>query len=121
MTRRQDRYKRRFKLLNQFHPVTTIARTTPGTHNPRISAHSVTNRLRETGERHLYTMYILYAAFLFWPSIWSFETIHCLNIIMQRQKRHDVTNYVRVNFLICGFVVCMKNMLFHAYILFYNP
>ena len=47
-----------------------IARTTPGTHNPRISAQTVTNRLREIGEESPYTMYVLYAAFLFWPSIW---------------------------------------------------
>ena len=37
---------------------------------------------------------------------------------MQRQKRHDITNGVKVNFLICGFVGCMKNMLFLAKILF---
>ena len=43
--------------------------------------------------------------------IWSFETIHCLNFNMQRQKRHDVTNDVKVNFLICGFVGRMRNML----------
>ena len=42
-----------------------IARTTPGTHYPRISAQTVTNRLREIGERPPYTMYVLYAAFLF--------------------------------------------------------
>ena len=41
-----------------------IARTTPGTHNPRISAQTVTNRLREIDEIP-YTMYVLYAAFLF--------------------------------------------------------
>ena len=46
-----------------------IARTTPGTHNPRISAQTVTNRLQEIGERFPYTMYVLYAVFLFWPSI----------------------------------------------------
>ena len=46
-----------------------IARTTLGTHHPRISAQTVTNRLREIGERPSYTMYVLYAAFLFWPSI----------------------------------------------------
>ena len=50
--------------------------------------------------------------------IWSFEIIHCLNFNMQRQKRHDVTNDVEVNFRICGFVPCMKNMVFHANILF---
>ena len=50
--------------------------------------------------------------------IWSFETIHCINLNMQCQKRHDVTNDVKVNFLICGFVRCMKNMLFLANILF---
>ena len=53
--------------------------------------------------------------------IWSFETVHCLNFDTQRQKRHDVTNDVKVNFLICRFVGCMKNMLFLADLLFYNP
>ena len=48
-----------------------IVNTTPGTHNPRISAQTVTNRLREIGERPPYTMYVLYAAFLFWPSIFD--------------------------------------------------
>ena len=50
--------------------------------------------------------------------IWYFETIHCLNFDTQRQKCHDVTNDVKVNFLICKFVWCMKNMLFLANILF---
>ena len=50
--------------------------------------------------------------------IWSFETIHCLNFNTQRQKRHDVTSDVKVNFLICGFVGCMKNMLLLANLLF---
>ena len=43
--------KRRFRLLNQIFPVTMIASTTPGTHNPRISAETVTHSLREIGER----------------------------------------------------------------------
>ena len=51
--------------------------------------------------------------------IWSFETIHCLNFNTQRQKRHDVTYDVKVNFLVCGFVGCMKNMLFLANLLFF--
>ena len=42
--------------MNQFRPVTMIASTTPGTHNPRISAQTVTNRLREIGERPPYTI-----------------------------------------------------------------
>ena len=67
MTRRQDPYKHRFKLVNQFRLVTMIASTTPGTHNPRISAQTVTNRWREIDERPPYTMYVLYAAFLFLP------------------------------------------------------
>ena len=46
-----------------------MAWTTQGPHNPRISAPTVTNRLREIGEIPPYTMYVLYAAFLFWPSI----------------------------------------------------
>ena len=37
--------------MNQFRPVAMIARTTPGTHNPRISAQTVTHRLQEIGER----------------------------------------------------------------------
>ena len=61
--------KRRFKLLNQFRLVAMIAGTIPGTYNPGISAQTVTNRLPAIGERPLYTMYVLYAAFLFWPSI----------------------------------------------------
>ena len=55
--------------MNQYRPVTMIARTIPGTHNPRISAQTVTLRLREIGEIPPYTMYVLYAVFLFWPSI----------------------------------------------------
>ena len=51
--------------------------------------------------------------------MWSFETIHCLNFNTQRQKRHDVTNDVKVKFLIYGFVGCMKNMLYLANILFF--
>ena len=56
--------------MNQFCPVTMIARTALGTYNPRNSVQTVTHRLREIGERSPYTMYILYAAFLFWPSIY---------------------------------------------------
>ena len=56
--------------MNRFCPATMIARTTLGTHNSRISAQTVTHRLREIGERPPYTMYVLYAAFLFWPSIY---------------------------------------------------
>ena len=48
--------KRRYKLLNQFRPVTMIASTTAGTHNSSISAQTVTNRLREIGERLPHTM-----------------------------------------------------------------
>ena len=55
--------------MNQFCPATMIARITLGTHNPRISAQTVTHRLREIGERPPSTMFVLYVAFLFWPSI----------------------------------------------------
>ena len=48
-----------------------IASTTPGTHNPRISAQTVTNHLREIGERPPIYNLCFYAAFLFWPSIYS--------------------------------------------------
>ena len=46
--------------MNQFRPVTMIARTTPGTHNPRISAQTVTHRLQEIGERPPYIQCMLY-------------------------------------------------------------
>ena len=62
--------------MNQYRPVTMIARTTPGTHNPRISAQTVTLRLREIGEIPPYTMYVLYTAFLFWPSISIFSQVY---------------------------------------------
>ena len=58
---------------------------------------------------------------LLFMEMWSFETIHRLNFNTQRQKRHDVTNDVIVNFLICRCVGCMKNMLFLANILFNYP
>ena len=60
--------------MNEFCPATMIARTTLGSHNPRISAQTVTYRLREIGEIPPYAMYVLYAAFLFWPSIFSSRT-----------------------------------------------
>ena len=50
--------------------------------------------------------------------MWSFETIHCLNFNVQRRKRHDFTNDVKVNILIYGLVGCMKNMLVLSNILF---
>ena len=50
--------------------------------------------------------------------IWSFEIIHCLNFNTQRQKCHVFTNDAKVKFRICGFVGCMKKMLFLANILF---
>ena len=49
--------------------VTVVAKKTPGTFNQRISTQTVPSRSREIGERPPYTMYVLYAAFLFWPSI----------------------------------------------------
>ena len=60
--------------MNRFRPVTMMTSTTPGTHKPRISAQTVTHRLREICEIPLYTMYVLYAAFHFWPSIYMENT-----------------------------------------------
>ena len=51
--------------MNQFRPVTMISRTTPGTHDPRISVPIVTNRFARIVERPPYTMYVLYATFFF--------------------------------------------------------
>ena len=67
--------------MNQFCPATMIGRTTLGTHNPRISAQTVTHRLREIGERPPYTLYVLYAAFLYWPSI--DERSHSISFLCQ--------------------------------------
>ena len=90
MRRLQDRLKRRFKLLNQFRPVTMIASTAPGTYNLRISAQTVTNRLREIGERPPYKMYVLYAAFLFWPSIWILCNFAQVSFFVQSPRmQHD--------------------------------
>ena len=50
--------------------------------------------------------------------MWSFETIHCLNFNTQNQKRNDVTNDVKINFLICGLVGCLKNMIVLSNIFF---
>ena len=66
--------------MNQFCPSTMIARKTIRAHNPRISAKTVTHRLREIGERPLYTMYVLYSAFLFWPSIFK-DFLHWIAIV----------------------------------------
>ena len=57
--------------MNQFRLVTMIVGTTTGTHNLRITAQTATHCLREIGERPPYTMYGLYAAFRFWPSIYK--------------------------------------------------
>ena len=51
--------------------------------------------------------------------IWSFETKHCLKFNTQSQKHYDITDEVKVNFLICGFAGSMKNMLCLANILFF--
>ena len=46
--------------MNQFCSVTMIARTTPGSHNPRNSAQTVTNRLREIVEKKTHTQCMFY-------------------------------------------------------------
>ena len=65
-----------------------IARIAPGTHNPRISAETVPNRLREIDERPSppYTMYVLYAAFLFWPSICEFNPTERKNTLAYKRS-----------------------------------
>ena len=42
-----------------------IAKTTPVTHNPRISTQTVANLLREIGERPPHTMYVFMRRFFF--------------------------------------------------------
>ena len=46
-----DRYILTSHLGDRYRMATTIARVTPGTHNPSISAQTVRNRLREAGLR----------------------------------------------------------------------
>ena len=79
--------------MNQFCPATMIARTTLGTHNPRISAQTVTHRLREIGERPPYTMYVLYAAFLFWPSIYILLLSTCNKVKQMFKTVHIFYQY----------------------------
>ena len=74
----------------------------------------IRRELAEEPYRMFISVYILCPLFI----VWSFETIHRLKFYMQRQKRHDITNDVNVNFLICGFVGCVENMLFLADMLF---
>lgn len=50
-TRGQDRYIVTSHLRDRFMPAVVTARNTPGTHNNRISAQTVINRLRERGIR----------------------------------------------------------------------
>ena len=82
--------------MNQFCPATMIARTTLGTHNPRITAQTVTHRLREIGERPPYTMYVLYAAFLFWPSTHAYvyhkylDTLNTFNVLCPLNKAKGI-------------------------------
>ena len=78
--------------MNQFRLVTMIAKTTPETHNPRISAETMTHRLREIGERPPYTMYVLYAAFLFWPSILFLITVPSLLITTTTTNNNNNNN-----------------------------
>ena len=52
-----------------------IASTTPGTHNPRISAQNVTNHLLEIGERPHYKMTMFYMRRFF------FGLVNCIQII----------------------------------------
>ena len=47
LTRRQDRDIKTPHLRNRFHLETVTAKTSPGTHNPRISSQNVRNRLQD--------------------------------------------------------------------------
>ena len=74
-----------------------ITSTSPGTHNPRISAQTVANRLREIGERPPYTIYVIYAAFLFWPSIYqSSQRIICRTIQWPRTSALMIPNPCKI-------------------------
>ena len=55
--------------MNQFRPVKMIAKTTPGTHNLRISAQTVTHRLRGIGENTPIYNVCFICGVSFWPSI----------------------------------------------------
>ena len=53
--------------------------------------------------------------------IWSIQTIHCLNLTAERQKRPAFTNDVNVNFLFQKVVMSIKNKLYRNSILFDYP
>ena len=55
----------RIRAQNVINRLLEIGENPPYTHNPRIRAQNVINRLLEIGENPPYTMYVLYAAFLF--------------------------------------------------------
>ena len=71
--------------MNQFRPVTMIARTTPGTHNPRISAQTVTHRLREFGK----TSPIYHVCFI--CGVFFFDLVYMLEFELWNNKLCIVT------------------------------
>ena len=100
----------------QFRLVTMIAKTTTGTRNPRISAQTVTHRLREITKNPPYTMYVLYAAFLFWLSIYIYSSLTVWRQSIDRQwyevceLKHDRI-YVSAYLFVCLFMslsVCLS-------------
>ena len=78
-----------------------IARTTPGTHNPRISAQTETNRLREIGERSPYTMYVYMRRFFFGlvykPASISLNTCSML-LLASQLSRYDAGPAITTEF-----------------------
>ena len=89
-----------------------IASTTPGTHNPRISAQTVTNRFREIGEIHPYSMTVLYAAFLFWPSICIYCFVHVCTctFILRFFKIYMVLCPKEISMVISFVMVCFNGL-----------
>ena len=85
---RQDRDNCRSKLLYHFCLVTVTARTTPVTHDPRISTQAVTNRLLELGEWHLYIIYMrplrrFFFSLVYWLSVaWVAQWVEHVDIAL---------------------------------------
>ena len=70
-TRRQSRNVRASHQRNRYRPVTVTARRTQETHNPRFSAQTVRNRMREIGVRSGRPHVFIHSGVFIWPSVFS--------------------------------------------------
>ena len=89
-------------MMSQLRLMTMIAKTMPGPHSPRISAQTVTYRLREIGEILPYTMHVLYEAFLFWPSI---------SLLLRMSRKHVVNKLLKMHVIsLCNWIYVQRSL-----------